>query len=78
MKFSLFLLKGTYKNWCTEEGVTPSSGRIAMTNVEYVHHIMSLQFRFQFRDREVALVCCILTFMPQKSSEPVSMQRAAE
>ncbi|KRX16271.1 hypothetical protein T07_9192 [Trichinella nelsoni] len=32
MKFSLFLLKGTNKNWCTEEGVTPSSGRIAMTN----------------------------------------------
>ncbi|KRX34359.1 hypothetical protein T09_3803, partial [Trichinella sp. T9] len=25
MKFSLFLLKGTNKNWCTEEGVTPSS-----------------------------------------------------
>ncbi|XP_003369069.1 conserved hypothetical protein [Trichinella spiralis] len=27
-----FLFKGTNKNWCTEEGVTPSSGRIAMTN----------------------------------------------
>ncbi|KRY45625.1 hypothetical protein T03_6330 [Trichinella britovi] len=25
MKFSLFLLKGTNKNWCTEEGVTPSN-----------------------------------------------------
>ncbi|KRX11857.1 hypothetical protein T07_6900, partial [Trichinella nelsoni] len=31
----LFLLKGTNKNWCTEEGVTPSIGRIAMTNVGY-------------------------------------------
>ncbi|KRX20044.1 hypothetical protein T07_13489 [Trichinella nelsoni] len=38
MKFSLFLLKGTNKNWCAEEGVTPSSGRIAMTNVGYVSH----------------------------------------
>ncbi|KRX52806.1 hypothetical protein T09_8939 [Trichinella sp. T9] len=66
MKFSLFLLKGTYKNWCTEEGVTPSSGRIAMTNVGYVH-----------QNRVVALVSSILTLMPQRSSESVSMQRAA-
>ncbi|KRX89114.1 hypothetical protein T12_9448, partial [Trichinella patagoniensis] len=40
-----------------------------MTNVGYVHHIMSLQFRFQFREREVALASSILTLMPQKSSE---------
>ncbi|KRX78591.1 hypothetical protein T06_16909 [Trichinella sp. T6] len=78
MKFSLFLLKGTNKNWCTEEGVTPSSGRIAMTNVGYVHHIMSLQFRFQFREREVALASSILTLMPHNSTEPVSMQRAVK
>ncbi|XP_003382270.1 conserved hypothetical protein [Trichinella spiralis] len=32
--------------------------------------IMSLQFRFQFREQEVALASAILTLMPQKSSEP--------
>ncbi|KRY03500.1 hypothetical protein T12_5897, partial [Trichinella patagoniensis] len=32
--------------------------------------IMSLQFCFQFRKREVALASSILTLMPQKSSEP--------
>ncbi|KRX52866.1 hypothetical protein T06_16603 [Trichinella sp. T6] len=38
-----------------------------MTNVGYVH-----------QEREVALASSILTLMPHKSSEPVSMQRAAE
>ncbi|KRY45091.1 hypothetical protein T03_6868 [Trichinella britovi] len=66
------------KNWCTKEGVIPSSGRIAMTNVGYVHHIMRLQFRFQLREREVALASSVLTLMPHKSSGPESMQRAAE
>ncbi|KRZ64571.1 hypothetical protein T08_8175 [Trichinella sp. T8] len=46
--------------------------------VVYRESIMSLQFRSQFRDREVVLVSSILTLMRQKSSEPVSMQRAAE
>ncbi|XP_003382338.1 conserved hypothetical protein [Trichinella spiralis] len=31
---------------------------------------MSLQFRFQFREQEVALASSILTLMPQKLSEP--------
>ncbi|KRY04091.1 hypothetical protein T03_15769 [Trichinella britovi] len=38
-----------------------------MTNVGYVH-----------QEGEVALASSILTLMPQKSSEPLSMQRAAE
>ncbi|KRX72608.1 hypothetical protein T06_35 [Trichinella sp. T6] len=51
----LFLLKGTNRNWCTEEGVTPSRGRIAMTNVGYAHQ----------------LACKLYTtLMPHMSSEP--------
>ncbi|KRX71936.1 hypothetical protein T06_12607 [Trichinella sp. T6] len=46
--------------------------------IVYRGSIMSLQFRFQFRDREVALASSILTLMPHKSSEPVSMQRAVK
>ncbi|KRY03816.1 hypothetical protein T03_12842 [Trichinella britovi] len=38
-----------------------------MTNVGYVH-----------QEREGALASTVLTLMPHKSSEPVSMQRAAE
>ncbi|KRY11582.1 hypothetical protein T12_7642 [Trichinella patagoniensis] len=55
------------QKWCTEEGVTPSSRQTAMTNVGYVH-----------QEREVALASSILTLMPHKSIEPVSMQRAAK
>ncbi|KRY36465.1 hypothetical protein T03_16096 [Trichinella britovi] len=44
---------------------------------QMLEFIMSLQFPFQFRDGEVTLVSCVLTLMPEMSSEPVSMQRAA-